>query len=108
MRAATKAPLKCLASASLLVGAAELDWDGAAEVLVGALEEVLTVAVVIDAISEEELDSAADEVEAVVSGAEAVVSALTSLVTTSEVVATRVTVEFSADVVGNLDLNVRN
>ena len=108
MRAAIKAPLKCLASASLLVGRVEVDCASLAEVPVGVVGEV------VDAPLEAELDAATEVLAADADGealaasvAEEVVWAPVSLVTGTRVLITVVKVEFWAEVVVNLDLNVR-
>lgn len=109
MRTAIKAPLKCLASASLLVGVVEVACAGLAELPVGVVGEV------VDAALEAELDAAAEVPAADADGeplaasvAEEVVWALVSLVTGTRVLITVGKVEFWAEVVGNLDLDVRD
>lgn len=100
--------MKCLASASLLVGVVEVACAGLAELPVGVVGEV------IDAALEAELDAAAEVPAADADGealaasvAEEVVWALVSLVTGTRVLITVGKVEFWAEVVGNLDLDVR-
>lgn len=105
MRAAIKAPLKCLPSAALLTGRAEVFSAG--KVPVGAAGEV------VEATLEDELVSAAEVVavdpdEAVTTAAVAgeVVAAPVTLVTLPTVLTMVVTVEFMPVVVGKLDLHV--